>query len=152
MTTIDRADEKTLILTRVFNAPRARVFEAWTNPERAAMWWGPLGFSTEACEMDVRAGGTYRIRMRSPQGTIHTKRGIYQEVAPPERLIFTWAWEDADGIAGHETLVTLRLEDLGTATKLTLHQAAFESAPSCADHRGGWTSCLDRFAAYLAST
>jgi uncharacterized protein YndB with AHSA1/START domain len=143
---------ETLVLTRIFDAPRSLVFKAWTDPVRAAVWWGPQGFSTLSCQMDVRPGGAWRIRMRSPQGNLHTKRGVYQEITPPERLVFTWAWEDADGMPGHETLVTVRFDDHENATKLTLHQAVFESATSCEAHRAGWTSCFARFAAYLTQS
>ncbi len=88
--------------------------------------------------------------MRSPQGTIHTKCGVYNEIVPPQRLVFTWAWQDADGTSGHQTLITIQFEDHGKATKLTLHQALFESASSCDEHRDGWSSCLERFVIYLA--
>jgi uncharacterized protein YndB with AHSA1/START domain len=150
MGTVDVAAEKTLVLTRVFNAPRPLVFEAWTNPERAGVWWGPLGFAILSCQMDVRPGGEYRLRMRSSEGTIHTKRGIYQDILPPERLVFTWAWEDEDGLPGRETLVTIEFENHGNATKLTLRQAPFESAVSRDGHGNGWSGCFERFAAYLA--
>lgn len=152
MDTVEQIGKTALILTRTFNAPRALVFKAWTEARRAAVWWGPQGFATLSCQMDVRPGGAWRIRMRSPEGTLHTKRGVYMEIVPPERLAFTWAWEDADGNPGHETLVTIRFEDDGLATKLTLHQAEFESATSCESHREGWSGCFDRFAAYLAET
>ena len=146
---VEQATDNTLLLTRIFAAPRSLVFSAWTDPARAAVWWGPRGFKTLSCQMDVRPGGAWRIRMRSPQGAIHTKRGVYQQIVPPQRLVFTWAWEDADGIPGHETLVTVTFENHGDATKLTLHQSIFESPTACQAHRDGWTSCLDRFAAYL---
>lgn len=149
MDTVEQTTEKTLVLTRIFAAPPSLVFRAWTDPERATVWWGPQGFKTLSCQMDVRPGGSWRIRMRSPQGAIYTKRGVYREIVPPQRLVFTWAWEDA--IPAHETLVTVTFEDRGHSTKLTLHQATFESATGCQAHRSGWTSCLDRFAAYLTA-
>lgn len=152
MGTADLADDKTLVLTRVFRAPRALVFDAWTNPERAAVWWGPAGFEILSCEMDVRSDGAYQVRLRSSEGGIHTKRGIYREIVPSERLVFTWAWEGPDGLPGRETLVTVQFEDHGTATKLTLRQAAFESTVSRDGNRAGWSGCFDRFAAYLAET
>jgi uncharacterized protein YndB with AHSA1/START domain len=152
MRTDQKAAEKALILTRVFAAPRALVFKAWVEPERAARWWGPQGFTTLCCGMDLRPGGAWRVQMRSPRGTIHTKRGVYRAIEPPDRLVFTYAWEDEDGLPGHETLVTLRFEDHGIKeTKMTLHQAVFESPAACRSHRDGWTSCLERFAAWLAA-
>ena len=152
METVDQSTAKTLVLTRIFNAPRSLVFKAWTDPQQAAMWWGPHGFVTLSCQMDVRPGGAWRIGMRSPQGTVHTKRGIYREIVPPERLVFTWAWEAPDGLPGPETLVTVGFEDHQNATKLTLHQAVFESATACGEHRQGWSSCLERFASYLSQS
>ena len=152
MGSVDLADDNTLILTRVFKAPRPLVFDAWTNPERAGVWWGPAGFAIVSCEMDVHVGGAYRLRMRSSQGTMHIKRGVYQEIVPPERLAFTWAWDDQDGSPGRETLVTVQFDDLGGATKLTLRQGPFDSTASRDGNRGGWAGCFDRFAAYLAET
>jgi uncharacterized protein YndB with AHSA1/START domain len=150
MDTIEHIGSKTLVLTRTFNAPRPLVFKAWTEAERAAVWWGPQGFTIVSCQMDVRPGGAWRIRMRSPEGTLHTKRGFYTEIVPPERLAFTWAWEDADSRSGPETLVTVWFESEGSATKLTLHQAEFESTTACDLHRSGWSSCFDSLAGYLA--
>jgi uncharacterized protein YndB with AHSA1/START domain len=89
--------------------------------------------------------------MRSPDGLELCKRGAYREIVPPERLVFTYAWEDATGALGHETIVTVRFEAIGEQTRLTLHQAEFESAERCEAHRDGWTGCLERFAAWLAT-
>lgn len=146
---IDESD-RTLILTRVFRAPRDRVFAAWTTPDLVAAWWGPEGYATEHCEMEIKPGGSYRVSMRSPEGVIHWKRGVYREITAPERIVFTFAWENANGEAGHETVVTVTLEDLGAATRLTLSQATFETVEWCDDHRRGWTSCLQRFASWLS--
>ena len=143
--------DRTLVLTRVFQAPRSRVFEAWTRPALVAAWWGPEGYVTEHCEMDIRPGGSYRVSMRSPDGVVRWKRGIYQEIVAPERIVFTFAWEDVTGVPGHETVVTVTLEDMGAATRLTLIQTKFETVGWCEDHRRGWTSCLGRFATWLAT-
>jgi uncharacterized protein YndB with AHSA1/START domain len=89
--------------------------------------------------------------MRSPQGTDHWKRGVYREIVPPERIVFTFSWEDVDGKPGHELLTTVTFAEHGTKTKLTLHQAVFETVERRDDHRGGWTSCLERFADYIAT-
>src|SRR5262245_29248455 len=78
--------ERELVVTRVFDAPRPLVFKASTQPEHLVRWWGPQGFTTLASKMDVRPGGTWWRRMRSPQGTVHVKRGVYREVVAPERL------------------------------------------------------------------
>ena len=147
---LETADRE-LVVTRLFDAPRRLVFKAWTDPEQTARWWGPQGFTTLFCEMDVRPGGRYRIGMRSPEGTDHWRQGVYREILEPERLVFTYAWEDKHGRPGHETLVTVTFAERGTKTLLTLHQAIFETVTSCDAHQAGWTSCLERFADYLAN-
>ena len=141
--------EQELVVTRIIDAPRALVFRAWTDAEQVANWWGPQGFVTTFCEMDIRPGGAYRCCMRSPAGTDHWKRGVYREIVAPERIVFTFAWEDANGHLGHELLTTVTFEDLGAKTRLTLHQAQFATVANRDDHRGGWTSCLERFAEYM---
>jgi uncharacterized protein YndB with AHSA1/START domain len=142
--------ELELVVTRIIDAPRVLVFKAWTDPKQVARWWGPQGFVTTYCDMDITPGGAFRLCMRSPAGTDHWKRGIYREIVEPERIVFTFAWEDADGKPGHELLTTVTFADHGTKTKLTLNQALFETVEQCDDHRSGWTSCLERFAEYMA--
>ncbi|HUB15860.1 MAG TPA: SRPBCC domain-containing protein [Acetobacteraceae bacterium] len=139
-----------LTVSRLIDAPRALVFKAWTQPEHAARWWGPRGFTVESCRLDARPGGTYRVAMRSPEGTLRTKRGVYQEVASPERLTFTYAWEDAAGEPGHTMHVVVTFEARGEQTLLTLRQTGFESVAECDSHREGWTSCFERFAEFAA--
>ena len=116
-----------------------------------ARWWGPQGFVTTHCDMDIRPAGAFRCCMRSPEGTDHWKRGVYREIVEPERIVFTFAWEDANGKPGHELLTTVTFADEGAKTRLTLHQAEFETVERCDDHRTGWTSCLERFAEYMAA-
>ncbi len=152
MPVLEKTDTRTLVLVRHFAAPRALLFQAWTEPERARIWWGPHGFEILSCQMDVRPGGAWRMKMRSPTGTIHVKHGTYQEIVPPERLVFTWAWEDAAGKPGPQTIVTVTFEEQSVGTRLTLRQTPFET-PSARDaHHAGWSSCLDRFAQCLAQT
>jgi uncharacterized protein YndB with AHSA1/START domain len=81
----------------------------------------------------------------------HTKRGVYQEVLAPERLVFTYAWEDADGQPGPATRVTVTFEPCGGRTLLTLHQTGFDSIAARDSHRTGWTSCFERFAEFTAT-
>ena len=140
-----------LVITRVFDAPREIVFRAWTDPEQAALWWGPQGFTTISCQMDVRVGGAYRACMRSPEGTRHCRRGVYREVLKPERLVFTFAWEDASGNPGHQTVITVTFAETGGKTRLTLHQAIFDTVGACDSHRSGWSSTLERFAEHLGA-
>jgi uncharacterized protein YndB with AHSA1/START domain len=96
------------------------------------------------CEGDVRVGGTWRCCMVSPEGKELWLGGVYTEVVPDRKVVCTHAWDDDNGKRGHETLLTIALEDAGDGTKLTLHQAAFASRESRDGHRGGWNECLDK--------
>jgi uncharacterized protein YndB with AHSA1/START domain len=140
-----------LVISRLIDAPRRLVFKAWTQPEHIARWWGPQGFTTIHCEMDIRVGGTYRFGMRSQQGVEHWKRGVYREIVEPERIVFTFAWEDSDDNPGHELLTTVIFAEEGTKTRLTLRQTGFETTAGHDDHIIGWTSCFQRFADYVLS-
>jgi len=139
-----------LVLTREFKAPRARVFAAWTDSRQAAHWWVPRDFTPLSCEMDVRPGGTWRRRMRAPDGAVILKHGIYREIAAPERLVFTYITENAVGIVDPETLVSLSFVDFGDGrTRLTLWHTRFETEAARDEHRGGWTGGLERFASFI---
>lgn len=140
-----------LTITRVFDAPRSLVFKAWTEPERAARWGGPEGFTTTSSTMDVRPGGRYRSCIRSPEGVDHCMQGVYREVVEPERLVFTFAWEDAEGRPGREMLVTITLAEDGGRTRMTFHQAVFESVEDRDGHREGWSSSFDLLERYLVA-
>jgi uncharacterized protein YndB with AHSA1/START domain len=101
-------------------------------------------------KMDVRPGGAYRLHMRGPEGDDHWAQGVYREVVEPERLVMTRNWADAEGNpTSPETLLTVTFEEHDGKTKLTLHQAGFESVTARDAHRGGWNSSLGRLAAYL---
>lgn len=143
--------ERELVITRIFDAPRRLVFKMWTEPEHLVRWWGPSGFTGLSGRMDVRPGGAWSRSMRTPDGTVLRKHGVYREIVAPERLVFTYVTDDAAGNPGAETLVTVTFADLDGKTKLTLHQAAFQSVAARDDHRGGWTGALKRFAAYLSA-
>ena len=139
-----------LILTRDIAAPRARVFAAWTDARAASRWWVPQDCTPLSCEMDVRPGGAWRRRMRTPDGTVITKWGVYREVVVPERLVFTYRTESA-GVTDSETLMTVTFADLGDRTRLTLRHTAFESDAARLDHQGGWTGVLERLATFIAT-
>jgi uncharacterized protein YndB with AHSA1/START domain len=146
------AAERELVVTRVFDAPRALVFAAWTEPGRARHWWAPAGFAILACAMDVRPDGAWRRALRSPAGEVHVKSGIYREVAPPDRLVFTYADEDAAGRPGPTTVVTVTFKDApGGGTELTLRQTGFVDAAARDAHGAGWAGAIDRCAAHLAA-
>ena len=143
--------DRVLKITRTFDAPRSLVFQAWTEPEHMARWWGPRGFTSTVLKNDLRPGGAYRIHMVGPDGD-HWSQGVYREVVPPERLVMVGSWADAQGNPTRpETTVTLLFEDVGGKTKLTLHNAIFESVTARDAHNSGWSSALDVLAEYLAT-
>src|SRR5690606_5803392 len=82
------ATEREIVLTRVIDAPRELVFEAWTKPEHVSQWFGPKGFVTTTHEMDFRVGGRWRFDMRGPDGTVYDNRVVYLEIDPPRRIVF----------------------------------------------------------------
>jgi uncharacterized protein YndB with AHSA1/START domain len=144
--------ERELVITRVFNAPRSLVFKAWTEPERLAQWWGPRGYSLPSCQIDPRPGGFYRFQMRSPEGDIHWWHGVVREIIERERIVWTCSINNADGTSiSAETLLTVTLEEYAGKTRLTLHQAIFESTAVRDAHSHGWNDAFGRLAEHLAS-
>ena len=99
-----------LELVRDYRAPRERVFAAWTDPDKAARWWVPQDCTLVSCKMDVRPGGGWHRRMQVPSGGVIAKWGEYREIVSPERLVFTYNTEHADGTVDAETLVTVTFE------------------------------------------
>ncbi|HVN29214.1 MAG TPA: SRPBCC domain-containing protein [Candidatus Binataceae bacterium] len=142
-------NQRALTIKRVFDAPRTLVFKAWTQPEHLKHWWGPHGFTIEVCELEPRVGGAWHIRMRSPQGMVDRQRGVIREFVEPERLVFTYAFEDDSGNRGNESIVTVAFADLGKKTEVTVHQEIFESVVMRDEHVWGWGEALDDFAVYL---
>lgn len=149
-TTEDRPADRTLIIERVFKASPEKVFKAWTDPAILIRWWGPEGFETPECEMDVRTGGSWRTTMISPKGDGHTVSGIYREISPPTRLVMTWGWEQ-DGERGHETVIEITFEPVSSGTKMRLVQGIFESQNARDMHSEGWNSTLNDLERLLAS-
>jgi len=144
--------DQVLIIERVFDAPRELLFKCWTEPEYFARWIGPKGFSSTILVWELRRGGKYRIHKRGPAGQDHWQRGEFHEIVPPQRIVRTYCWTDADDRPTRpETLLTITFEDLGGRTKLTLHQAIFESISARDDHQRGWNSSLDQLAEYVAT-
>jgi uncharacterized protein YndB with AHSA1/START domain len=132
-----------LRLTRLIHADREAVFRAWTEPAAMREWFCPEGGTVEAAESDLRVGGRYRIAMRMPHG-LSVATGVYREIDPPARLVFTWRWEEGVGPKEGETLVTVELAESGDATRLELIHEGFATADAREGHTRGWSSALDR--------
>ena len=144
--------ERELVLTRTFDAPRPVVYRAWVEIGQVQEWWGPQGFTVVSCQMDVRPGGKWRKEIQSPEGKVFLRYGVYHDVVEPERLVFTYVTDDIGGARDHETTVTVLFAEAGKyRTRLTLWQTGFDTAESAASHTGGWTSTMERFAAFLSS-
>jgi uncharacterized protein YndB with AHSA1/START domain len=105
--------DREIVMTRIFSAPRRLVFEAFTKPELLKRWFGPRGWSLEVCEVDLKVGGTWRYIVRGPDGTKMGMRGVYREIVPPDRLVFTEAFDD---YPGESLCTTLLVEDRGVTT------------------------------------
>ncbi len=148
MATADRV----LVIERLFDAPRALVFKVWTDAAHAARWYGPRGFVVTDMKADLRPGGKWRTCIRrDDDGSELWHGGEYREIVAPERLVFTFAWDQEVGSQAHETLVTITFAEHGGKTLMTLRQEVFDSVAARDGHRGGWTGVMDKFAEYLAA-
>ncbi|MFZ1686455.1 MAG: SRPBCC domain-containing protein [Flavobacteriales bacterium] len=149
MTTATDIEQRTLVITRVFDAPPRLVFNAWTEPEHLVRWFGPSNFTLPYCEQDLRVGGSYRFCMHAPDGNDHWVWGEYREIVKYDRLVFSWVRQDDKAEPWVDNVVTLTFEDLGGKTKFTLHHALFVTADHRDEHEGGWSECIDRLASFL---
>lgn len=141
------ADER-FQLTRVLPATPAEVFEAWTRPEILSRWFAPGELRAEVAELDPRPGGRYRVAMHHPSGATHVVTGSYREVVPPERLVFSWAWEGEDA---PETLVTVEFRPVGDNTEMLFTHEGFPTAEARDQHLHGWTGSAGKLAELLAA-
>jgi len=120
---ITTPSDREIVLTRTFDAPRALVFEAWTNPHHVRRWYGCAIHELVACEIDFRVGGRYRFAMRAPDGVEHTMTGVYREIAPPSRIVCTERYETAVFRSEDAIVTTTFVEQDGrtTLTSTVLH-------------------------------
>jgi uncharacterized protein YndB with AHSA1/START domain len=152
--TMEKQTTQELTLTRLFDAPRELVFKAWTDSKLVAQWWGPDGFTNPVCELDARPGGAIRITMRGPDGVDYPMAGVFHEIVPPKRLVFTsHAFEDAQGHAQLEVLNTVIFEEQEGKTQLTLHAVVVKATPAVAGPlsgmEAGWRQSLEKLAGRL---
>lgn len=143
---MDAAVKTRLTLTRKIKADIERVFDAWVTATGLTQWFAPSDtFRTEVHELDVRAHGRYRISMTEPDGKVHTVTGVYQTIDRPNKLVFTWEWENTE--APSKSIVTLTLKRHGDQTELTLVHDGLPTEESAKQHQQGWTGCLARLVA-----
>ena len=138
--------DRELTITRIFDAPRALVFGAWAEPEHLMRWFAPNNFTVPVCEMDFRAGGKFRLCMRG-LGRDHWMNGVFREIVRPERIVWTGMLDNDT----NEVVTTARFEDLGSKTRLTVHQTYSIETDSTSGAPQGWTETLEHLAEYLAA-
>jgi len=138
-----------LTIKRRFNAPPAKVFAAWIDPEKVKRWMGPGEVKVLSAESDPRTGGRYRWLMQAPNGEEHDMSGVYREVIPNEKLVFTWAWKSTPE---RESLVTLTFKADGDGTLFTMMHEQFFDEEARDRHNQGWTSAMDKLEKYLGQT
>jgi uncharacterized protein YndB with AHSA1/START domain len=135
-------------LERTFAATREEVFDAWTNPEVLERWWAAQpSWTSPGCDVDLRVGGRYVLRMRGDDGELHVVGGEYREIERPRRLVYTWCWEGAGGPnPGHVSLVTVEFHGDGESTTVVLEHSGLPSQESREGHGTGWRGALDNLA------
>lgn len=152
---------RTVEITRIFDAPCELVWRAWTDPQQMMHWWGPTAFTSPACTIDLRVGGKYLFCMQAPDGQKFWSTGVYQEVAPPERLVFTDSFADEEGNVVPSSyygmgddfppamVVTVTLEAIGGQTKMTLRHEGLPAGEMSDMTVAGWNGSFDKLAATL---
>ena len=146
----DLAQRPSLTITRRFRARPEKVYAAWTEPETLAQWFGPskVAPGTTRAELDVRVGGCYRISFNNAAGDYNEVGGVYREVVPNERLVFSWAWHSTPE---RESLVTISIKPDGAGTLLTFHHAQFIDETARDNHQRGWTEFFDKLENFVAA-
>jgi len=142
--------ERKVIITRIFDAPRKQVFKAWTDPKQMEQWWGPHGFTSSDCKLDVKPGGKWQIRFDAPQLGYNNLwvKGVYKEIVEPEKLFMTNIGSAGDDGVGIESTNLVTFEEFNGKTKLTLTivvtkvPAGWEQA--FAGMEQGWSQSLEK--------
>jgi uncharacterized protein YndB with AHSA1/START domain len=152
--------EQALVITRVFNAPRELVWKAWTDPEMMKRWWGPKAYTAPVVKIDLRVGGTFLGSMRDAEGKDIWSTCTYLEIVPPERLVMTDSFADAEGnivpstVYGMEGIplvmhITVELKDLNGKTEMTLTHTGLPAGEHSTGANIGWNESLDKLEAAL---
>jgi uncharacterized protein YndB with AHSA1/START domain len=138
-----------LSFKRRFDASPERVYAAWTDPEKIARWFGRVDLKPETmqAQTDLRVGGRYRISFDNAAGEYFEVGGVYREVVPNERLVFSWAWHSTPE---RESQVTVTIKPDGTGTLLTLHHEQLFDQAAREGHERGWTGALEKLEKVLA--
>jgi len=141
------AEVPSLTLKRRFNATPTQVFSAWTDPEKLVRWIGPENVEATHTEADLRVGGKFRFVMLANDGEEHDVTGIYREIVPNKKLVFSWAWRSTPE---RESLVTVTIEPDGDGALLTLRHEKFFDETAARNHEHGWTGSLNKLEKFFA--
>jgi uncharacterized protein YndB with AHSA1/START domain len=141
------ATKPSLTIKRRLNASPAKVYAAWTEPKNLTQWFGPPGSTMLEAVADVRPGGRYKLVAQSPEGERHEVGGVYREVVPGEKLVFTWAWHSTPE---RESVVTVTIKPDGEGTLLTLLHEHFYDVEARDRHQYGWGGALDKLESFVA--
>ena len=141
----DTLTKPSLTIKRRFNASPAKIFAAWTEPEKMSRWLGPVDVKRVETGTDLRVGGRYFIRMVMANDE-HYSSGVYHEIVPNQKLVFTWAWKSTPE---RESLVTVTIKPDGDGSIMTLLHEQFFDEAARDNHNKGWTAIIDRLAAVV---
>jgi uncharacterized protein YndB with AHSA1/START domain len=148
MTSPIKVADNELLIVRSFDAPPSLIFALWSNPDHLKRWIGPKGFTCREAMIDFRVGGVYRVMIESPERGESWFGGVYREIEPDKRLVFTFTWDEGPS-AGREMLITITFEERGGKTIQTFHQAPFRDAAARDRHVHGWNGGFDKEEMYL---
>lgn len=141
-------EENRVVVSRVFNAPIEKVYDAWVKEDQLSQWHCPENMTAEATS-DGTVGGKLRIVMHAPDGKTHIVNGMYKTVDAPNKLAFTWKWESDD--KGPDTVVTVEFKRVGdNKTEVTLTHSGFANADSAKGHNKGWVSTFNKLEKFLS--
>ena len=139
-----------LEIKRIINAPRDRVYAAWTDPAQLKQWFGPENVQTRDLVADARVGGEFRWDLVDSEGEKMAMRGEFRELQPGKKVVFTWRWEDDEVWENHISVVTVELSDRDGGTELRLIHEQLPSEQSRDGHNGGWNSALDKLEKFFS--
>ncbi len=142
--TTKASDKASLEIKRFINAPRNRVYAAWTDPAQLKEWFGPENVQTRDLVADPRIGGKFRWDLTNSEGEEMTVHGEYRELQAGKKIVFTWQWDDDETWEEHVSLVSVELSDRDGGTELRLTHTQLPSEESRDRHNEGWSSVLDR--------
>lgn len=142
-------------MTRLIRAPRSLVWQAWTDVDKLQQWWGPQRFTNPRCEIDLRPGGLIRIDMRAPDGIVFPMSGQYEEIAPPERLVFLTSALDEQGEPIFTNRNTVVFREIDGSTEISIHTVVVSATAHAMQYlkgmREGWSTSIDKLAAFVES-